>query len=240
MKDYSVNYIVCMFFGRRRSRKINNMVENDTFHLLKKHLKFLSQCDNEITEATIIVNGKFPDGLQQVVEECGPYKMHLTFIERDNKGFSYGAWNDALIYSLTNNKNWDYYFLLEDDYIPSKKDFYKPFVENCTDETPFICSQASYGDRNKRHAMISNGLIQGKACKEVYSKNNSVFLIYDTESFYGVAFQIQTDFYDLFTEIGYKFDDITNEYCFPFHDSVDDSIVYRGKENGEILLEPIS
>lgn len=201
-------------------------------------MQFLYTCGPEITEATFVINGGAPQELFDFVQRYAPKHIKVSCVSRPNVGFSYGAWNDVIYKNIKNGNKHDYYFMIEDDYIPKRPDFYKPFVDACTDNTPFVCSWISMSYR--KHAGISNGIIQGKACERVIEKHNKLFnIIGDDRSEYADAYATQTKYYSYFHELNYDLTDISDKYYIPFHESSNDSIINYGKLDGETLIGPI-
>lgn len=241
--DYNIHYIVCFYLGHRRSVKFNNIIDNDQTYFLRKHLEFLQTCGTEITEATFVVNGDVPKEFAEYALQNAPKNVKINVAGRKNHGFSYGAWNDVIADNIRRENRHNYYFMIEDDYLPCRPDFYKPFVEKCTDETPFVCCKVSPSNiDSKGHPAISNGIIQGKACEYMLLKWDHIFHILEERlcnNSYDNAYLIQTYYFIHFEREGFGFTDVAEEYCFPFHESINDTISYHGNTNGERLILPL-
>jgi hypothetical protein len=237
---YSVHYIVCFYFGNRKSAKFNNIVKSDQLFLLKKHLEYLETCGPEIKESTFIVNGDFLETVSEYVTKNEPKNVKLNLKFRENTDFSYGAWNDVIKNSILDGKEFDYHFMMEDDYLPNKPDFYKPFVEKCVGQTAFVCCMLWPKEGSGRHPAISNGLVRNDACKLILEKHSSVFNVNNTPGGdYSVGCSIQRSYHTYFEQEKYILDDLSDQYYFPFHDSQNDGIVDHGNSNGEKLIIPL-
>ena len=239
MKNYTINYIVALYFGTRVSKKHNELISKSPFYLLDEHLSFLKDCNTNITQVTFVINGEKPDGFLERIENNLPDYVKVKVVERKNQGFSYGGWNDVIVQCLEDNSNFDYYFIIEDDYVPTVDNFYEPFVEKCTNENPFVCGLIGHIPR--QHPAISNGLLQNKACKHVYEQCKNVFvgLCVTPGDSYLEAWSTQINFMDNFTSLGFTFNDIIDKYCSPFHSSSTDVVVYFGDTNNPILITSI-
>lgn len=241
--DYIVHYIVCFYLGHRKSKKFNWIIDQDNLYFLKKHLEFLQNCGPEVNEATFVVNGEVPEQFIKYAQDNAPKNVKINVVGRNNHGFSYGAWNDVIASNIRTGNRHNYYFMIEDDYIPCKPDFYKPFIEKCNYETPFVCCKVSPSNiDNSGHPAISNGVIYGPACEFMLLKWDHIFHILEerlSDNSYHNAYLIQTYYFVHFEQEGFKFTDIASDYCFPFHESSNDSITIHGNPDGEKLILPL-
>jgi hypothetical protein len=235
MKEYAINYIVALYFGPRMSKKHNELISKSPFYLLDEHLSFLKDCNTNITQVTFVINGEKPDGFLERIENNLPNYVKVKVVERKNQGFSYGAWNDVIGQCLQDDSNFDYHFIIEDDFVPTADNFYETFVEKCTNENPFVCCLTL--NEPRYHAAMPHGLLQNKACKHVYEQHKDVFVVYGDS--YPEAWATQVDYINNFTSLGYTFNDIIDNCCSPFHNSRDDSVRYYGDINNPILITPI-
>lgn len=240
-------YLVCCYFGARANQKYNSAMKENKFVLVEKHIEFLKSYSNDDIEKVIFVINKtenddvdeitsyFSEKSEQIL---GDIEFVLLF--RDNKFFSYGAWNDAIVEDLqSEDDESSYYFCLEDDYIPSSSNFLPPFIERCNEKTPYVCCKAvinhpGYID----HPSMSVGLYLKSSCKNVYDKNKFVFLV-DGNNSYENAWRIQQTFYKPFIDMGYGITDILDSYSSPFLCSSTNEVKMFGEENSEVLVEPI-
>lgn len=229
-----INYIIAFYLGDRMHPLYTQRNRENKFYFIEKHIEFLNK-GTDIDLTTFVINIHDHSMVDELIKKIKTYKINfpLEIILRENKGFSYGAWNDVI------NKNIDdfeYFFINEDDYIPSSKDFYQPFIEKISDTSPYICVMISM--EPKKHASFSCGLLKGQECRKVFSKHNQVFKIISTDV-YKDAYINQINFYDYFTDNGYKMEDLIHYYQLPYMDSSKNSITYYGDKNNPTVLTPI-
>lgn len=241
-------YVTCCYFGIRANQKYNAQLEKNKFFFVEKHFEFLkSYKNNDIEKIIFVVNKTENDNIDEITsyfskksEEISD-DIEFVLLFRDNKFFSYGAWNDAIVEDLEHEEDESsYYFCLEDDYIPSTNHFFQPFASRCNEKTPYVCSKAVinhsvYID----HPSMSVGMFLKSSCKNVYNKNKFVFLV-DGNNTYENAWRIQQTFYKSFLDMGYGITDILDSYSSPFLCSSTNEVKIFGKENAESLVEPIT
>ena len=204
------------------------------FYFVEKHIEFLNQ-GTDIDLTTFVFNIHDESIVEDLLETFKKYEINfpLEIILRDNQGFSYGAWNDVI------NKNigeFEYYFINEDDYVPSSKTFYEPFMNKISDEAPYVAVMTSM--ERKKHASFSCGLLKGSECQKVYAKHDEVFKIIPTDN-YVDAYTNQFSFYDHFLEEGYTLEDIIDVCKLPYMDSSKNCITYYGDTNNPTVLIPV-
>lgn len=242
MNEYSVHYIACFYFGNRQNSTYSKKIGEDPYFFIKKHLNFLKSCTNNIKSATFVFNvdSEHSGNLVRNFTLFGiqDLSIKLDFFVRNNSGFSYGAWSESIERKLDDDI--DYFILLEDDYLPTCENFYIPFVEKCTDETPYVCCKVinSCKESSLPHASISNGLISKNICKLVYQKYGKVFNINNGNT-YNSAYQNQLFFYSFFQTLGYRMCDILENYSVPFMISDTNKIQLFGDSLKSSLISPI-
>jgi hypothetical protein len=219
-----INYIPVFYFGIRR---YNN--PKDKFLFFKKHLEFISTLPiNSNIEASFVINKIESDNEQEIDAIVAGYKINIPFeiIYRQNIQYSYGGWNDAIKKNI--NKDYDYSFLIEDDYIPTSAKFYEPFLQEMNNRIAFVCTKVLSGTF-PRHAAISNGLISNEKCKEVLKRDRDVFCLSDLmQKGYKFAETNQVLFLNQFLVLGFDFEEINNEFSKPFLDLTKNGIVNYG------------
>ena len=226
-----ISYIVALYFGPRMNQKYSIKINEDPLYFFKKHIEFLDKCDPLVISPTFVVNGSYP-------KEFLNYIKDYNIIFRENTGFSYGAWNAAIKHHLMQNTDVDYFFMLEDDYIPSTVDFYLPFVNLAVKETPLVCCKAGKDGDQPLHPQISNGIIRKDICQEIYNMYSDVFW-YNNPVSYEFAYHTQVFYIKYLLELGYGFTDISDEYCSIFKNSTNNSNVIFGDPNKQSLIIPI-
>jgi len=226
-----INYIPVFYFGTRRKDN-----PQDKHYFLKKHLEFLQELEiDSPIEATLVFNVSSDMDEPEVNEIISHYefKIPLETTFRENSGYSYAGWNHAL--TLNIHHNYDYSFLIEDDYIPSNKNFYLPFIEQVEDDTSFVCTRLSRSFQ-PLHAAMSSGLIYGKNVKKVFEAHNKVFDIIPGDGYF-YAESSQVYFLSLFEALGLKLKELPEEFEKPFMEINTDIINYGG--NIKAPIEPI-
>lgn len=156
-------------------------------------------------EATFIINSCDPE------LDNKASSLITDFYIRENKGFSYAAWEYGIIKNI--DKNYDYFFLIEDDYLPQSPDFYTPFLSKIKDN--FYVCELIKDYPCKKHAAISNGLLDAKKALEVYHRNGRVFNLNLNAMTYREGELNQIRFLDLFEG---NFTDISDICQIPFLD----------------------
>jgi hypothetical protein len=213
-----INYIIAMYFGPRRSYGAGQ----DKFIFLKEQIRFLSELpkDSDIIHAVFSINEieeVSREEIERIVKASNiriPYEIRY----RPNVGYSYANWNEVLI--EYRNKDFDYHFLIEDDYIPTNPYFYNIFVELMAEKIPFVCMLASeHGFMgHQRHPTICIGLIRSKEAYEVLENKGSVLCIYPGQT-YTFAEQSQIHMMDYFNEMGHGFVGLPDNIRKPFWDN---------------------
>lgn len=231
-----INYIIAFYLGNRMHPLYSQHIRENKFYFIEKHIDFLNQ-GTDIDLTTFVFNIHDQSIVNDLIENFKRYeiKFALEVIFRPNHGFSYGAWNEII------NKNindFEYYFINEDDYIPSCKNFYVPHMKKISDETPYI-AYMSYEDHTiKKNASFAPGLLKGNQCRKIHSKHNEVFKIIPTDTYHD-AYINQINFYDYFTDDGYMMGDIIDTHQLPYMDSSKNKITYYGDKNNPTVLIPI-
>lgn len=240
-------YLVCFYFGKRANQKYNSELEKNKFFFVEKHFEFLKSYDNNNIEKVIfVINKTANDNTDEITSYFSEKSQEISdnieivLLIRENKFFSYGAWNDAIVEDIESGENESsYYFCLEDDYIPTSNNFLSPFIDRCNEKTPYVCCKAVTNNPDYfDHPSISVGLYLKLSCKNVYDQNKFVFLVGGDNS-YENAWKIQQTFYKPFLDMGYGITDILDYYSSPFLCSSTNNVKMFGKENSEILVEPI-
>lgn len=244
--NLKINYIVANYVGPLRHYiHYQNIFKSDPLYFFKKHLEFINSSPRlKNVTASYIFNDDINDMIKNYLATLD--NKNYEILLRKNSGFSYGIWNDIIIKNIN---DYDYFFLIEDDYIPTRIDFLDHFLKRIKNNTAFVCGlveQAS-AERYPSHvskddgcfpfASISNGLISAAACREVYKKHGTVFKI-NLNTDYSSAYSNQIYFYKYFTDMGYGITDTLDEFNTPYNNATHRHCkVYGNKE--DVLLEPL-
>lgn len=233
-----INYIVALYCGARMSKKYSLLTAKNKLYFFSKQVEALNKFGEGIDLVSFVFNVDSLEQQNEIINSLSftniAFKYELFF--RENVGASYGAWMECI---HKNVNKYDYFFMIEDDYVPICNNFYEPFINKCTDKIQYVCCRAVKETVDLyAHASISNGLITATVCKNLINTSKSVFKIYDSNN-YETFYKIQREFLHLYSELGFELSDISENYSIPFYDSSKDRIVYYGNINGDCLLEPL-
>jgi len=240
-----VNYIVANYIGPLRSyAHYQGLFDKDPLFFFKKHIDFLSKLNSDQITATFVFNDDIDPKLKFELLGYNFGKFEIIF--RKNSGFSYGIWNDTIIKNLN---DYDFFFLIEDDYIPSRLDFLDPFLDRLKDKVAFVCGliEEASPDRFPDHVpyyedpfpfpSISNGLISAEACRTIFKKYETIFKI-NLNNDYNSAYTNQIYFCKYFTDNGYNITDTLDEFSSSYNNATQRELVIYGDKKPS-LLEPI-
>jgi hypothetical protein len=236
--NYSINYIIAIYIGPNRPYpKYQEKFKNDPMFFVKTHVDFLNKCyDSNIQLATFLFNEDMSDELKQIaIQTINQIKtMNVEIVFRPNIGFSYGGWNETI---KRNINDYDYFFLIEDDYIPINSKFYEDFVTHCTLEYPFVSTLVNEYAPGKLHAACSNSIVRADVCKIILERYKELFLVVKS-NIANDAYHTQMTFLDLFTSLGYGMRDMTYKYSTPFNCNcyTNEIKIYGNKELPPILV----
>lgn len=165
----NVNYIVALYGGARRSHPKGTPL----LKFVKAHLEYLEVPSRHITHATFVFNksGTSEEKTTLKYLRSLEFTLPILVIVRDNKGGSYGAWGEGV--SKT-HKKFSHSFLIEDDYVPSQKEFISYFLEKSKEGVSYVASLY-----REKHAAISNGLLENQHIPQILKKHNAIFNIRD-------------------------------------------------------------
>lgn len=125
----TINYTIACWSGMRRVNPKSYVGDRPVF--LRKQLESLKTLKHSISQITIVVNenkeepARYREFLKSLPSSIGGAEVVL--MERPNVGYSYGAYSDVFQRFGT---TFDYYMLMEDDYLFTRDDFDKEMVVN--------------------------------------------------------------------------------------------------------------
>lgn len=238
--DLSIKYVVACYAGRRRSD--NYSWWSDPRRFVKAHLGVLRRFGESsgIQEAVFVVNG---DGFraQDFPPEVGSVPVSVQF--RPNCGFSYAAWQSAIVEDLRSSASTDFYFLIEDDYVPMSADFLHDFVVKSRRGACYVAQLVLPTDADQIqqihenldptvyvpsvHAGISNGLLSRKAAQQVYEQFGELFPKSNAESYLHAEYS-QILFLSHFARLGFELEDVSDRQL----------AVYANAENVHVPYGP--
>lgn len=238
-----INYIVSIYVGTRGNGAVNTLT-NDPTYMAQRHLDALSRLNVPlIKRATFVVS---PSSDRERDQAAVDFIMSNSgsidgieidaFIGTNNNNHSYGSWNFAMVKYVDDGMD---FFLIEDDYFPTKDEFYAPFIEQMTDNVAYVSQLYVFNKEHRKHAAISNGLMNIKAAKKHYETFGSCINISIPEKkVYDAGVYTQLHFLKCLEDLGYKMTDVSKNYCHPFLER-NNRIKLYGNQNAETLIEPV-
>lgn len=236
-----INYVVGVYVGKRRNESVNRITEDPT-RLVKMHIDRLSSLNVPLLKkATFVVSpSKNAERDEEVIAFVRSYRKNIPnisvdcFIGDNNDNHSYGSWNFGMKKYINEDMH---FFLIEDDYFPTKDEFYLPFMEKLNGNVAYVCQL--YGTLYEKfaHAAISNGLMNINAAKEHHNRfGQCIFTVENNKKMGGVWNQLH--FLKNYENMNFLVKDISDKYFQPFLE-VSNRITPYGNEKGEVLVEPI-
>jgi len=236
-----IHYIVAVYVGKRVNKKVSLVTEDPTY-LVKVHLDRLNKLNVPmIKRATFVVSpsdSRTRD--EQVVSFVKGIKVLENGIEVDafigenNDNHSYGSWNFGMKSLLDDGFD---YFLIEDDYFPSKDEFYLPFIGKADDNIAYVCQLHSISNRVR--TIISNGLMSYRAAKMHHDRfGECINISLQNKKVHDPGVYSQVHFLKNFEELGFGIEDVRQFYCHPFLCRKYGMLLY-GNPIKPTLLEPI-
>jgi RimJ/RimL family protein N-acetyltransferase len=245
-----VSYITSMWIGPRQSSQYSRVTGVSPYYMLFKHLEFLSSLpkDHPIQEAIFVfsVDENFMGDTDEIISLVNSIPFNFSSVKvsfRKNLGYSYGAWEETLRDEIPNSE-YDYYFLIEDDYIPTTSNFLSPFFQMSSSSTPFVCQLwAGKGDVELKtdvpHAAISNGMLNTKIAQKIYEKYKKILNVDFGSAHRNVGVKNQIQFTNYLEEFGI-IKDVSKLTSIPFCESNHkDKIKNFGDPTKSIVIEPL-
>ena len=137
---YKANYIIATYGYNIESR---GKGFNQQIDYLKIHIKRILENYCYISQISIVIpidiDKELIDEYYKITDIINNYNIKIKYYWCDNLGYSFGQFLKA--FELFDEK-FDYYFLIEDDYVPSKKYFDKEIIEYYNDynlDKSFLC-----------------------------------------------------------------------------------------------------
>jgi hypothetical protein len=259
-----IAYVTNAYFGYRSSSEWHDEYIKDPFFYTRSLLKRFSEIKSDLVSKIIIVISPSSEekdlaGIEMIREMSRIVKDKeiYFFLRENNFGYSYGAIEEGMN-KFCGDKDLEYFFLAEDDYIPAKDNFYLPFLSKYykkRNKITYVCSLISH--YVQAHPGIYGVLLSTENVRKVKKMNSGYCLTvrnelssdqhsYDYEI--GVWNQIHSlDAYTVY--LGMPGEDLYEEYCHPYLRYCKSHVLKNGggifylekygKLNGEILLEPV-
>jgi len=240
-----VNYIAAFYIGPNRTFPYYQQAfKEDPLCFVRKHVEFSEYAEN-IERFSFVINDDISEEQKKEIIDITRGK-NIELLFRPNNGYSYGAWNDVI---KRNFNDFDYFFLIEDDYMPNFTNFSLPFIQRLKENVAYVCSlMVEIGhevdtmvpeDIGKfKHPSISNGMLSAEACKKVLEKYNVIFRI-QSGSTKEIGYWNQTYYLKNFTDMGYEVSDTIDEFCSPYLNTSTGEVKIYGNPEHPPLLFPI-
>jgi RimJ/RimL family protein N-acetyltransferase len=237
--DSKITYIIATWLGKRRAEYYNTI--HDPYFLIKQHVTNLSILECKSIEKILIVINEYDiaidDGLSIELDKLN-IKIPYEIIKRPNIGFSYAAWEHGIQYCLDNNSNSEYFFLIEDDYVPVADNFYSYFINQSKQFNAGVVTQLYTNLLDLQyHAAISNCLIKKSDIELCIQENDNIFKLKLGKTYLD-AQDNQVIFLDYLSKIT-NIVDVSEQTCIPFYDINIDSIRLYGNTTKPVILYPI-
>jgi hypothetical protein len=230
-----VNYLMACWFGPRR------VDERAGPHFAVAHLRALQALQHGLAQVTVIVPES--PGRDAHLAALAPFARcggaPVVVLTRENSGMSYGSWSHA--YDVYGDQ-FDYYILMEDDYVPCLDHFDRALLERI-DAWPtagYLCTYYETHNRKgyahwKPHAAISNGMMRAATLAAVKRKFGRVPYLdgagYVTES--------QIVFSHAVLQAGHRIRDFRRHYSCPYLSERTRQVVEFGNPRRPPLLAPL-
>lgn len=166
-----VAYLLAAFPGPRLNGDIPAYAEDYTL-FLRHHIKMLELYEHNC-DVYIIINepSTYRPNVREYLEELS---SKYTVWRRPNIGCSYGAWDHA----FRQIPDYDYYILMEDDYVPVQDNFDTKLVNLIEQhQSAYLCTMIGWGcgGGTLPHAAISNGIVNGNVVRNVLARGGFRF-----------------------------------------------------------------
>ena len=195
-----IHYIVALWLGPRRVQPVNN-----PYAYLRHQLYFLKN-SKSIDKATFVVNHYDTELEKQIEPIIASFGVKANVIYRKNLGCSWGAFQEGVIQNLEND--YDYHFLIEDDYKPTDDNFLLPYLNEMREDTV-------YSNVIGTLTSLTIGLLSNKWAKKMYSERGILFNLRHSTSYKDCEWN-QDHFLDHLKEIG-KIARLKNSCWYQWH-----------------------
>lgn len=198
-------YVIAGWCGPRRCPDAR--ANSDQLFYLRVHLTALSNMRFK-HDVLVVMPGVVNHDLNAFLNEFP--RLRVSLMTRENRGLSYGSWSDAVrVYP-----NYDFYALVEDDYIPTVDPFrcLVPIMER--EGIGLLCSYAN-DSHGAWHAAVTNCVVSRNAI-EAASQEFGALQYGPGDVGYSTDAQVQ--FSQGFVRAGVVLRDYTPWYQAPFYD----------------------
>tara|TARA_R110002153_G_scaffold99875_1_gene235654 strand:- start:54 stop:995 length:942 start_codon:yes stop_codon:yes gene_type:complete len=222
-------YISVFYLGDRRinQKEIGkqfgySLILKDRFECLNKQITYLSKIEHNLNKIFFVFNLDLEHlAYINTINDIVPKKIQGTPVEiifRENKGFSYGAWNDVF---EQNRNNFDYFIFNEDDYVFVKDNFDKYLINkfNSYPDAGYICPFVKEGvaaHNYRKHTAHSAGISSKEALNKIWDKNGYLIKYKDSPKYYIHGEILQLNWGYMFIQNGFNIYDIRDDFRVAF------------------------
>lgn len=235
LKLLKTNYMVCCWSGDRRIKDARQQA-NYTFYI-KNHIDSLMRLKHNLTQITITIPDNhyesrlfrsYIDSLPSFIQ-----KSKVVIYRRPNVGMTYGCLSE--VYNMYKDE-FDYYFVVEDDYKFCQNEFDSIFVKEMLKRPQ--CGFLA-GLTGGVYADMHIGCIRQECLEKASIHNNGV--LYPVPWYhqtngdqYIIAYNNgQINFGKLVREVGYTIEDIGNRHSVCFRDSYPNGVRWFNKNKSK-------
>ena len=222
-------YISVFYLGDRRinQKEVDenfgySLTSKDKFEHLHKQIAYLLKVEHNLNKIFFVFNldsDHYP--YIKDINNIVPKQIKNTPVEiifRENKGFSYGAWNDVF---EQNRNNFDYFIFNEDDYVFVKDNFDKYLINkfNSYPDAGYICpfvKESIEGHNYKKHTAHSTGISSKEALNKIWDKNGYLIRYKDSPKYYIHGEVLQLNWGCMFIQNGFNIYDIRDDFRVAF------------------------
>jgi hypothetical protein len=215
--------IINFFLGDRR-RMSETYQYHDRLCLVKKQIEYLDLYVNTVDKIIFNFNIEVEHyTFINPIFDILPKKINNSEISiniRENKGLSYGAWEDIVRKEL---KNYDYFIFLEDDYFFVQNNWNGYLIEkfNSLDECGYLAAGIKIDiknlDKKYTYAHHSIGITSKENLQKLFELKDKLVIHSELIGYGdGMAEEIQNEWTRQFHYIGKKNYDVRNDFAVEF------------------------
>ena len=175
----SINYIIATYNGINKRKHSYPLPEN----VLKCHLEKINSFNHSLSQITIMKakSENYYENYYDIDDTLKQFDIPVKIIECENYGYSMGQWLKA----YENNRTFDYYIFIEDDYCPNINNFDSIIMESYKKKTQenvgILCSivlgQQDFSIINSHYPIHFDGA--------VFLSKRTLEILYSFEKFEG-------------------------------------------------------
>lgn len=235
MKSVKTNYVIGCWSGPRQEYPSGAI-------FIRTHLEQLQRVKHQLDLVTIGYprceqeNPEYTDYMMELEHKgCLEDGTPVDVLRTDNVGLSYGQWYKAY---EKYTEQFDYYILIEDDYLPVIDHFDSELIEMQRKlSSGYLCGlifdqSGRYGAYYNKHAAMSNGIITSDCFKAIYEKHGSLLFQNNAEA--------QIAFTRLPLTVGHRLDEYISDGKFRSlfwdHEKI---LIYGKSESAQDIFVPI-